>query len=307
MSFTCNYCGGTFCSDHRLPENHDCKALEEEIERKKEENEKWFEEKEIKEETTPQANIKKPSLWEDILNTFRNNIAFSIIAVTILFFLLQSLMPGVSPPISEGELDIVLDDPTELNPLTLFPSFDYLIERPWTLLTVMLLHGGIFHLFVNMITFYFFGPPLEKIIGGLRLLKFYIAAGLVASLGYVLFRNLLFIIHGSTLPGGGEVFMPAVGASGAIVAVVGAVAKLYPRAEVLLYFVIPMKIRTAVYAFGAFEVFNIVTALIGHPVLFFDLFASSAHLTGLLVGLWYGNRLKDQHKRDTAVFDPLGY
>ena len=26
LPFTCNYCGGTFCADHRLPESHACKA-----------------------------------------------------------------------------------------------------------------------------------------------------------------------------------------------------------------------------------------------------------------------------------------
>ena len=24
LPFKCKYCGGTFCKDHRLPENHDC-------------------------------------------------------------------------------------------------------------------------------------------------------------------------------------------------------------------------------------------------------------------------------------------
>ncbi|MHA1265795.1 MAG: AN1-type zinc finger domain-containing protein [Candidatus Helarchaeota archaeon] len=27
MPFICNYCGGAFCSDHRLPENHNCKNI----------------------------------------------------------------------------------------------------------------------------------------------------------------------------------------------------------------------------------------------------------------------------------------
>ena len=27
MLFTCNYCGGNFCTEHRLPENHACDGL----------------------------------------------------------------------------------------------------------------------------------------------------------------------------------------------------------------------------------------------------------------------------------------
>src|SRR6056297_2401952 len=29
MPYTCRYCGGTFCPDHRLPENHACPGLKE--------------------------------------------------------------------------------------------------------------------------------------------------------------------------------------------------------------------------------------------------------------------------------------
>jgi len=28
LPYKCKFCGGTFCSDHRLPENHECIGLE---------------------------------------------------------------------------------------------------------------------------------------------------------------------------------------------------------------------------------------------------------------------------------------
>jgi len=28
LPYKCKFCGGTFCSDHRLPENHECLGLE---------------------------------------------------------------------------------------------------------------------------------------------------------------------------------------------------------------------------------------------------------------------------------------
>lgn len=304
MSFTCNYCGGTFCSEHRLPENHDCDNLEENKSkgRDSEEQDKWFEDKDLKEETVPSSpSVRKPSLFEDILNTFRSNLTLLIILLTVIFFLAQPMFPGISPPITEGDLNVIQDDPTSLNPLTLYPDLDYLIERPWVLLTVVLMHGGFFHLFVNMVTFYFFGPPLERAIGQLRMLIFYLGAALISSLGFVVFNHLLGVMHGP------ELLRPAVGASGAVVAVVGVIAKLYPKAEVLLYFFIPMKIKTAVYAFGGFETFNLMMSLLGYQLPIIGAFASSAHLTGLIVGFWYGNKLKDKYQKDTAVFDPLQY
>ncbi len=302
MSFTCSYCGKSFCSDHRLPENHDCDKLEEELEKKQEEDGKWFENKDKKSEEKRRGRReppKKPSLAEDILNVFKDNISYSIIAVTVFFFVLQPFLPGVSPPISQEAFQMVQNNPFELSPLILYPSLEYLMERPWTLFTVMLMHGGLLHIFANIVTFYFFGKPIENIIGGRETLKLYLGAGLISSLAIVGFQNLLNMIHGVGMS-------PIVGASGAVVAFIGAVAILYPDAEVLLYFVVPMKIKTAVYAFGAIEAVNIVLKLFNIYLPLIGGFASSAHLAGLLIGIWYGRKIKDEAGR-MSVFDPMQF
>lgn len=291
MSFTCHYCGKKFCSEHRLPENHDCEGLET---GKKEEymsgaqsskessstnsksvsktgtDQKWFKQKNLKEEKKERPS-RKPSLKNDILDIFRNNFTYTIIAFTVASFFLQPVVPGY------------------LENLILRPELSNVLAKPWTLLTVMILHGNFFHIFANMVTFYFFGTTLERSIGGKELLKFYIGTGLASSLGYVIFSNLVNIIHG-----GSAAMTPAVGASGAVVAAVGAVAILYPEAEVLLYFVIPMKIKTAVYAFGALETFNLIAKLGGVHLPVIGGFASSAHLTGLILGIYLGKKYRDR-------------
>jgi len=169
------------------------------------------------------------------------------------------------------------------------------MQAPWSIVTVMFLHGSELHLFANMITLYFFGTALERLIGSKEFLKFYFASGIVASIGFVLFRNFLDLYQTGVLG-------PAVGASGAVVAVFAAVAMLYPRADILLFFVIPMKIKTGLYAFGAFEAFNIILRVLG-----FQLwpFASSAHFAGLLVGVYVGKKLQKRYARKTSVFNPL--
>lgn len=303
MTFTCRYCGEKFCSEHRLPENHNCGGLDEEVQKEKEQSkEKWFEEKESKDEqetrTVTASTRSTPGLGESIVNTLKSNYTLSIILVTVIAFFMQYLVPGFSQL-------LVLD-----------PNLVSILYRPWTLVTVMLLHGGLFHLLANMITFYFFGTPVEKAVGGKELLKMYVGAGIVASLGFVGFRNLLSSIYGpeiaaKTLFGMQFASMDtlglAVGASGAVVAFVGAVAMLYPEAEVLLYFVIPMKIKTAVYAFGGLEAFNLMAKLLGYSLPVIGNFASSAHLAGLLIGLWYGRKLRDRHRKRTSVFNPLSH
>ncbi len=288
MTFTCRYCGEKFCTEHRLPENHDCGELEEELESE----DKWFREEEKQEEstTTPdrrEPEVRPPSLLSDLARSLRRNYTLMIIAVTVASFLLQYSVPGYS------------------GLMALDPSLDSILGAPWTLLTVMLVHGGTFHIFANMVTFYFFGTPVERLAGGKELLKFYIASGLAASIGYVLFRNLLFQLYGPSLNGAPTLGL-AVGASGAVVATFAAVSIIYPDAEVLLYFFIPMKIKTALYLFGGLEAFNIAAKLAGYTLPVIGNFASSAHLTGLIVGLWYGRKLRQKASR-TSVLDLLGY
>ena len=288
MTFTCRYCGEKFCSEHRLPENHKCEGLEEGVKKEKKETQKWFEEKKLKKETM-KGQPRKPvgnSFSKDIISTLKTNATLGIISVTVLAFILQYTIPGFQ------------------NLLILEPDLNSVASKPWSLLTVMLLHGGMFHLFANMVTFYFFGSAVEKTIGTARTLKFYIVSGLVASIGFVVFRNILYLLHGPAI-GGVETLGPAVGASGAVVAFLGVVAMLYPDAEVLLYFFIPMKIKTAVMAFGAIELFNMGAKLAGETLPIIGFFASSAHLSGLAVGLLYGKMLQDRYRKKSAVFDPL--
>lgn len=312
MSFTCHYCGEKFCSEHRLPENHDCDGLdsgkkEEYMAGDREEEsqstqkaskdngtqQKWFRDKEVKSEVRRNTGP-TPRIFTDIKNTLKNSYTLSIILVTSLIFLAHQAVPGLTrllmlyPAITEQAAAAAGYSQT-------------LVTHPWGLLTVMIVHGGFFHLLANMITFYFFGTTLEKNIGSRKLLKFYVGSGVLASIGYVLFTNLLYFIHGAELAGGVGTLSPAVGASGAVVAAVGTIAVLYPDAEVLLYFIIPMKIRTAVGVFGIIETVNIGAKLAGITLPLIGGFASSAHLTGLLVGIWFGREIRDRYGRKSRL------
>ena len=287
MSFKCRYCSEKFCSEHRLPENHDCPGLEPALEKEKEETDKWFQKKEVKNEigNGPAKKARKPSVIEDILNTFKTNYTLLIILFTSFIYFLQvstSTAPGQGPMY---DMFVLQSDLGEL------------LTHPWSVVTAMFMHGSTFHLFANMITLYFFGTALERLIGGKDFLKFYFASGIIASLAFVAFRNLLYVIHGNPWALG-----TAVGASGAVVGVFAAVAMLYPRADILLFFVIPMKIKTGLYAFGGFETFMLILTLSGFE---YWPFASSAHLAGLIVGVWFGKKLQKRYGSKSSFFNPL--
>src|SRR5512145_510109 len=50
------------------------------------------------------------------------------------------------------------------NPYILALHFDptYLFSRPWTLVTYIFIHAGLFHLLFNMIVLYYAGTTLER-------------------------------------------------------------------------------------------------------------------------------------------------
>jgi membrane associated rhomboid family serine protease len=315
MSFTCRYCGEKFCSEHRLPENHDCEGLESgkkeefQSEETPEEHRKWFEDKFSNKKSNggkrSEREFQKPGFFNETKRIFKNNIAILIIGITGLSFMLHEALPFLKSflTLSPALTDAAVQATNNVVGQTVLTK--NLIDTPWTVFTVMLVHANLFHFLANMITFYFFGTAVEKTVGGIKMLKMYLIAGLTASIAYVIFRNFIYLAYG---PANGVLSLsPAVGASGAVVAMVGMVAMLYPDSEVLLYFVIPMKIKTAVYAFGGLELFNLIFKVIGINLPVIGGFASSAHLAGLAVGLYFGKKLRDRYGRKTSVFNPMGY
>jgi membrane associated rhomboid family serine protease len=316
MSFTCRYCGEKFCSEHRLPENHDCEGLESgkkeefQSEETPEEHRKWFEDKFSNKKSNggkrPEKEFQKPGFFNETKRILKNNIALLIIGITGLSFMMHEALPFLKSflTLSPALTDSAVQATNNVVGQTVLTK--NLIDTPWTVFTVMLVHANLFHFLANMITFYFFGTAVEKTVGGIKMLKMYLIAGLAASIAVVGFTNILYYIHGPTYSNA-LTTSPIVGASGAVVAMVGMVAMLYPDSEVLLYFVIPMKIKTAVYAFGGLELFNLIFKIIGINLPVIGGLASSAHLAGLAVGLYFGKKLRDRYGRKTSVFNPMGY
>lgn len=87
-----------------------------------------------------------------------------------------------------------------------------------SLLTSMFMHGGWAHILGNMAFLFVFGDNIEAVLGKIWYAIFYLAGGLAASFAHILF-NL-----GSDIP--------SLGASGAIAAVMGAYAVMFPGARV---------------------------------------------------------------------------
>ncbi len=139
----------------------------------------------------------------------------------------------------------------------------------WRLITSQYLHAGPTHLFVNMLGLYFLGPAIESTWGSRRFFVIYTIAGLLGNIFYLLLN-----VVGWLPP------IPAVGASGCILGLLGAAAVMFPKAEVLVYFLFPVNIRTAALVFGVWYAANLYYRGSNAG-------GDACHLVGLVFGYWW--------------------
>lgn len=150
-------------------------------------------------------------------------IIFANIALFIIFYLATFLL-GQSGNTAGADL---LTNWFALNP-SLFVKGYF-----WTLLTSMFMHAGIGHLVINMISLFFIGGFVERIIGRKRFVWFYLISGIFAALLFVVFAYLgMYVPRGDYLFG--SVTDYAVGASGALFGLLGVLATLLPHRKIYL-------------------------------------------------------------------------
>ena len=180
-------------------------------------------------------------------------IALWLVGICVAVFILQNIYPSITDSFALVSANV--------------------LQAPWTLITHMFLHGSFEHLFYNMFALALFGTILEGIIGSKRFLILYFVSGLIAALGSVMF------------------YSASIGASGAIMGVLGCLAVLRPKMTVYLsYIPMPMIIATVVWAAGD---------LVG--MFAPDEIAHAAHLFGMVfgiaVGLYYRKRFADHTRK----------
>jgi membrane associated rhomboid family serine protease len=101
------------------------------------------------------------------------------------------------------------------------------VTRPWTIVTYMFLHGGLGHIFFNMLALLFFGQRVELRLGARNFLTLYAVSGITGALLSIPFAPRTAIV----------------GASGAVFGVLLAFARYWPRDQVLIWGVFPVEAR----------------------------------------------------------------
>jgi membrane associated rhomboid family serine protease len=157
-----------------------------------------------------------------------------------------------------------------------------------TILFAMFMHGSLLHIAGNMLFLWIFGNNIEDSMGKPRFVAFYLLGGLAATLAQTL------VNANSTTPN--------LGASGAIAAVLGGYALLYPRARVItlifIVFFFTIVELPALFVLGGWFILQLLDAgtvsiANGGGVAYF------AHIGGFLFGLaairLFANRVRDDY------------
>ncbi|MCF7823915.1 MAG: rhomboid family intramembrane serine protease [Candidatus Marinimicrobia bacterium] len=147
--------------------------------------------------------------------------------------------------------------------------------RVWQPFTYMFLHGGFWHIAINMLMLWMFGSELESIWGRKEFIRYYLITGFGAGVFSLVpyFIGVFFGYQGT--------ISSIIGASGAVYAILLAYALTYPNRTVLVYFVLPVKVKYLMLFMG-FMTF----ASIGNS----DGISHITHMGGLVVGWIYLRR-----------------
>lgn len=190
-----------------------------------------------------------------------------LLFLNIGMFFLQNILPGF------------------IDSLVFVASPLSLIWRPWTLVSYQFLHGGLGHIFFNMLALFFFGPRLEARLGGASFLRLYLLSGVVGGLLSIMFS-----------PG-----IAIIGASGAVYGVMLGYARYWPRDQILIWGILPIEARWLVVLMTLLSLFSVRQGLGAGTAHF-------AHLGGFLGAYlylrWIEYRSPSRQWRQKAVVRP---
>lgn len=205
-------------------------------------------------------------IFDDLKRTFQQgNIVVRLIYINVGAFVLSALLTVV--------LGLFGIDTTEfLRGLYLPADLLQLFRRPWTLITYMFMHAGIWHLLGNMLWLYWFGQLFLYFFSSKHLRGLYVVGGLLGGVLYIAAYNLLPIfndqLYRATL----------LGASASVLAIAIATAVREPDYRINLMFIGPVRLKYFALFIILFDALYVGSNNAGGHI---------AHLGGALAGWWF--------------------
>jgi len=214
------------------------------------------------------------SIIDDIKRSFRSgNMITRIIIVNVAVFMFLALFNAFVPSVYASFSNWVYIPSSPLKLLT----------RPWTIITHMFAHVGMWHMIFNMWILYLFGSIVGDFLNDRRVLPLYILGGLSGAFTYFLVANL----SSSVAPGNAH------GASAAVLCLVAAATWTSPDYSIRLLLLGNIKIK---WIGLAVFLLNIIGT--ANPI---NTGGAWGHLGGLAFGAFYVWKLR----QGTDVTKPM--
>ena len=154
-----------------------------------------------------------------------------------------------------------------------------LLRRPWTLITYMFLHAGIWHLLGNMLWLYWFGRLFLYFFSSKHLRGLYVVGGLMGAVFYIASYNLFPVFAGDLYSA------TLVGASASVLAIAVATAVREPDYRINLMLIGPVRLKYFALFIVLFDALYVGSNNAGGHI---------AHLGGALAGWWFAKGLSQQ-------------
>lgn len=154
---------------------------------------------------------------------------------------------------------------------SVFPKTPGMSLQFWRQVTYQFLHATPWHVGVNMLVLYFFGPMLENLWGAKKFLIFYLICG---ATGGLLYPFLVLV--------GWLRVAPLVGASGSILGMLAAGAILFPNMVVYMWGIVPVRLVVLAIIFAAISIISLL-----RPDYNYNAGGEAAHLGGMIAGAVY--------------------
>lgn len=205
-------------------------------------------------------------ILDDLKRTFRQgNIVVRLIYINVAVFVLGLLL-AVVLGLFNIDINYLLRD------LYLPADLLQLLRRPWTLITYMFMHAGMWHLLGNMLWLYWFGKLFLYFFSSKHLRGLYVVGGLAGALLYIVAYN-LFPVFSAQLYS-----VTLVGASASVLAIAIATAVREPDFRINLMLIGPVKLKYFALFIVLFDVLYVESDNAGGHL---------AHLGGALAGWWF--------------------
>ena len=111
------------------------------------------------------------------------------------------------------------------------------IKKPWTIISYMFVHIGIFHLLVNLLVLHFSGKIFLEYLSKHQLLSTYLMGGVIGAITYILTFNLFPVFEEV------RISSIAIGASASIFAILFAITTYVPNFSINLFFINGIKLK----------------------------------------------------------------